>query len=396
MSRNGSGVYSLPAGNPVVTGTVIASTWANNTLTDIASALTGSVAADGQTPMSGDLDMNTNKVINLEAGTVAGNAIEYDQFVNATTTNVNITGGTINGTTIGVTTPASGRFTNLEATGTLTAGGATTLSSTLAVTGVATFAANSQFNGTGALKLPVGTTAQQPTPATGMIRYNSTLSNFEGYYAASWIPIGGVAGGSNTQVQYNNSGALAGSSVFTFDGTTLTVPKIAFASSNTPSLTNYQGGAITSGTAVASTSGTSIDFTSIPSWVKRITVMFDTVSTNGSSLIQIQVGSGSIVTTGYASQGTAGGSASSVVTTGLCLLQSMSSSLAFNGQIVISLIQSNKYIMSSNLAAISGTALGQYAGGSTPTLSGALDRLRITTINGTDTFDAGFINILYE
>jgi hypothetical protein len=66
MSRNGTGTYNLPAGNPVVTGTVIASTWANSTLTDIASALTGSVAADGQTPMVGDLDMNNNKIVNLE------------------------------------------------------------------------------------------------------------------------------------------------------------------------------------------------------------------------------------------------------------------------------------------------------------------------------------------
>jgi hypothetical protein len=66
MSRNGSGTYSLPAGNPVVTGTTITSTWANNTLTDIASALTDSVAADGQTPMTGDLDLNNNKIVNLE------------------------------------------------------------------------------------------------------------------------------------------------------------------------------------------------------------------------------------------------------------------------------------------------------------------------------------------
>jgi len=55
---------------------------------------------------------------------------------------------------------------------------------------------------------------------------------------------------------------------------------------------------ITSGTAVASTSGTSIDFTGIPSWVKRITVMFDVVSTNGSAIILIQLGdSGGIETT---------------------------------------------------------------------------------------------------
>jgi hypothetical protein len=208
MSRNGSGTYTLPAGNPVVTGTVIASTWANSTLTDIAAALTGSVAADGQTPMSGDLDMNTNKVINLEAGTVAGNAIEYDQFVAATTTAVNITGGTINGTSIGETTRSSGKFTTLAANGattltsTLAVTGATTLSSTLAVTGYATFSSNGEFNGTGALKLPVGTTGQQPSPVAGMIRYNTTLGQFQGYGVA-WGSIGGGATGGGSDQVFN-------------------------------------------------------------------------------------------------------------------------------------------------------------------------------------------------
>jgi hypothetical protein len=75
MSRNGSGVYSLPAGNPVVTGTTIASTWANNTMTDLAAALTDSVAADGQTPMTGNLDLNTNKIINLADPTLAQDAV---------------------------------------------------------------------------------------------------------------------------------------------------------------------------------------------------------------------------------------------------------------------------------------------------------------------------------
>ena len=71
MSRNGSGTYSLPAGNPVVTGTTISSTWANNTLSDIATALTGSVAADGQTTMSGNLNMGNNQITNvvLDGGT---------------------------------------------------------------------------------------------------------------------------------------------------------------------------------------------------------------------------------------------------------------------------------------------------------------------------------------
>lgn len=68
MSRNGSGTYSLPAGNPVVTGTTISTTWANSTLTDIQNALTQSVSADGQTPITGALQMGGNDIQN--AGTV--------------------------------------------------------------------------------------------------------------------------------------------------------------------------------------------------------------------------------------------------------------------------------------------------------------------------------------
>jgi hypothetical protein len=73
MSRNGSGTYNLPAGNPVVTGTTITSAWANNTLTDIAATLTTSVASDGQTPMSGALNMTTNNINNV--GTLAASTV---------------------------------------------------------------------------------------------------------------------------------------------------------------------------------------------------------------------------------------------------------------------------------------------------------------------------------
>jgi len=65
MSRNGSGTYNLPAGNPVVSGSTITSAWANTTLTDIANALTGSLASDGQTPASGDLLMGSNQIKNM-------------------------------------------------------------------------------------------------------------------------------------------------------------------------------------------------------------------------------------------------------------------------------------------------------------------------------------------
>lgn len=80
MSRNGSGTYSLPAGNPVVTGTTITTTWANTTLNDIANALTGSLSADGQTTATGSLNMGTNKVTNIANGTVSTDAVAFGQL----------------------------------------------------------------------------------------------------------------------------------------------------------------------------------------------------------------------------------------------------------------------------------------------------------------------------
>ena len=116
MSRNGSGVYSLPAGNPVVTNTTISSTWANTTLTDLANAMTGSVASDGQTPLTGPLNMNSNKITGLTAGTTAGDAVEFTQLATYLTNPVTITGGTINNTVIGGTTPAAITGTSFNTT----------------------------------------------------------------------------------------------------------------------------------------------------------------------------------------------------------------------------------------------------------------------------------------
>ena len=153
MSRNGSGVYSLPPSNPVITGTTISSTWANNTMNDIAAALTDSVAADGQTPMTGNLDLNTHKVVNLVAGTASGEAVEFAQFK----------------------TP--------------------------------TFTGNVTMSSTGFALIPAGTTAERPvSPANGQIRYNTTTSQFEGYQGGAWGQLGGGAtGGGGDEVFVENS-----------------------------------------------------------------------------------------------------------------------------------------------------------------------------------------------
>lgn len=91
MSRNGSGTYNLPAGNPVITGTTISSTWANNTLSDIASALTGSVASDGQTAMTGNLQMATNLITGLGDPVSAQDAVTLNFLSTGTYT---VDGGT--------------------------------------------------------------------------------------------------------------------------------------------------------------------------------------------------------------------------------------------------------------------------------------------------------------
>lgn len=152
---------------------------------------------------------------------------------------------------------------------------------------------------------------------------------------------------------------------------------------------------IVSGTSVASTSGTSIDFTSIPSWVKRITVMFNGVSTSGTSVPLIQVGSGSVSTSGYVGGGWTSNTSNANSTTGFITGGAFNGSFTKHGIATITTLGSNIWVGAyfGGWGGTSGT--GDVAGGSI-TLSGTLDRVRITTVNGTDTFDAGSINIIWE
>ena len=119
-------------------------------MNDLAAALTDSVAADGQTPMTGALNLNTHKIVNVVAGTVAGDAVEYVQFTSAFV--------------------------------------------------------NPTFGGTGFMLIPKGTTAQRPvSPADGYMRYNTTTNQFEGYQGGEWGQLGGGAtGGGSDEVFVEN------------------------------------------------------------------------------------------------------------------------------------------------------------------------------------------------
>ena len=155
---------------------------------------------------------------------------------------------------------------------------------------------------------------------------------------------------------------------------------------------------IVSGTAVASTSGTSIDFTGIPSWVKRVTVMLNGVSTSGTSVVLVQIGATTFSTTGYLGSGTSAlhNNAPAILnfTTGFGVGADSQATFVRQGSIQLTAFGSNTWVCNGFMSQ-SDVGRHQIVAGSV-TLSGTLDRVRITTVNGTDTFDAGSINLLLE
>ena len=167
----------------------------------------------------------------------------------------------------------------------------------------------------------------------------------------------------------------------------------------TPVINGMGSSILTSATAQASTSGTSIDFTGIPSWVKRITVMFNGVSTNGTSGIRFQLMVGGVaVTTNYNSASytitNAVAAGVTAVTNGFSLTLASASSVN-HGQIVLCQLSSNAWtgtgsffdsLATERIAVTTGRAFSV----------GTVDGIRVTTNGGTDTFDAGSINIMYE
>lgn len=200
--------------------------------------------------------------------------------------------------------------------------------------------------------------------------------------------ISGTTAQFNTALSDGDFATLAGTE--TLANKTLTSPTI----SGTPVV---NGSLRVEATAQASTSGTSIDFSSIPSWVKQITVMLAAVSTNGSSDLLLQLGTGGAATTsGYSSEAVllgAGGASYQSATNGILLQQDASASDSVNGQILITRCNSSTNLWVATSQLFNGTRM-EFGTGRIA-LAGTIDFVRLTTIGGTATFDAGTVNIQY-
>lgn len=196
---------------------------------------------------------------------------------------------------------------------------------------------------------PSWTTAGRPaSPVAGQTGYNSTLNALEVYNGSTWTP---------------------------FVSPTLM-------------------------TAQNTTSGTSIIFSGIPSWAKRVTIMFNGVSTSGASQVRIRIGpSGGVETTGYL------GSAGLINGANLCLVQNFTAGFDYYdtvgatqlryGSLILSLVDSTANTWAAQSVMGQATGAVGYLGG-IKSLAGVLTQVAVTTVNGTDAFDAGSANVMYE
>jgi hypothetical protein len=237
----------------------------------------------------------------------------------------------------------------------------------------------------------------QITAATNTANNANTTANTANATAnAASTTANGIAGTANTALTTAQAAETTANGIAGTANTALANSNTAITTANAAVVTANAAARIVRGTAVATTSGTSIDFTGIPSWVKRITVMLNGVSTNGTAAVLVQLGdSGGVETTGYSSGIAAIGvtsSAYAAFSDGFAPIGASAASTR-DGFLTIANLTGNTWVASGTFEEHP-TAAGFTQG--SKSLSATLDRIRLTTTNGTDTFDAGLVNIIYE
>ena len=342
MAYNGSGTFNLfTPGNPVVTGTTISSTWANATLSDMATGLTTAVTKDGQTVTTGSIP--------FAAGISVGTYFVLDSSGNlAVTTNKF------------VVTAASGN---------------TSVAGTLGVTGHTTFEGVTSTGATGTGKLVYDTSPVLVTPNLGT---PSALvgTNITGTAA------GLTAGAATTATTATSAATLTNARL---------INSTSFNGSANISLFNY----ITS----TNLSSTSTTITGIPTTAKRVSIFIKTLSANSTGVPWLQFGvSGTPETSGYVgnggvvSNGSIGYDFSSSVIIGIA-----GANYVYSGLITLTLVESstNTWAVCGNLGITTGGPALFVVGGY-KSLSGVLDSITLTFSDGTSTFDSGSVIVVYE
>jgi hypothetical protein len=445
MPRNGSGTYTRPQSD-YTSGTTIVSAAVNSDLNDMASALTASLARDGQTTPTGNLPMGGFRHTNIANGASRNEYAALGQVQDGAFLWGGTAGGTANAITVTLTPPitsyAAGQAFRFISSA------ANTSSVTLNVNGVGAVALN---KGDGTVALSAG-----DLPATAMVTVVHDGTRFRLIDPATldglspaWVDLASAATtdlsavtanvritGTTTITAFGTAASgvtrqlrLAAALTLTHNATSLILPgaaniltaagdtatAISLGSGNwvvvnfTRAAAGYAGNialansaaaniGINLGTQQASTSGTSIDFTGIPAGVRRIAIMFSGVSTSGTSNKQIQLGdAGGVETTGYLGASVQLTDAQSVnaatTTTGFGIRSALAADV-INGAVILENMSGNNWVAHGVLTDSSRGA-GYIVGGA-KSLSATLDRVRITTVNGTDTFDAGSINIMWE
>ena len=225
MARNGSGTYSLPAGNPVTTGTVISSTWANSTLNDLGSALTASLAYDGQTTPVANLPMGGYVHTNVGNATLRTNYPSAGQVQDGTFTYLTSVSGT---DTITAVAPAS--MTAYAAGQTfrfIAAGANTTTGVTININGIGA----KSITKNGATSLAVGDII---SGAIVVIAYDGTEFQISNIATASLLSSNNTWTGRNafTNTGYSPNIALTDASTVAWNTATGQTATFTFVSSN--------------------------------------------------------------------------------------------------------------------------------------------------------------------
>jgi len=377
MPRNGSGSYSLPSGNPVVTGTAISSTVQNNTMSDIATALTASIAKDGQTTATANLPMGGFKHTGAANGSAATDYATIANVQNGTGIYISTVGGTADVITL-TPSPAIGSYVAGQFFSFISSG-ANTTNVTVNISSLGAKAITKN----GATALVAG---DIPSGALISIIYDGT--QFQLQTSANLNALSSITGlGTGVATALAVNVGSAGAPV-TFNG--------ALGTPSSGTLTNCTNSTV-SGTSQATTSGTQFDFTGLPAGIKRITVSFSNVSMSGTDNIIVQIGdSGGFETSGYVSTcGAFDVSFLGIATsTAGFLIVASGSTRAFSGSVCLTLIDSSTFSWVSSVAGCLSTIIA-VSGGGHKSLSAEITQVRVTR-TGADTFDSGTVNILYE